>query len=161
VVPKLPFGLIVISLQTEMGRLIGIDYGAKRTGLAVTDPEQRIAGVLTTVLSHQALDYLGQYVAREPVDGFVIGFPRQMNAQPSESAPLVQAFAKGLARRFPEIAIHWVDERFTSSMALQSMIEGGSSKSDRRKKENIDAVSAAIILESFLQQEKAKRERNQ
>jgi len=143
-----------------MGRLIGIDYGAKRTGLAVTDPGQRIAGVLTTVLSHQVLDFLGQYISREPVDGFVIGFPRKMNAQPSESAQLVKAFAKGLARRFPEMAIHWVDERFTSTMAVQSMIMAGSKKSDRQKKENIDAVSAAIILESFLQQEKAKQERN-
>ena len=143
-----------------MGRLIGIDYGAKRTGLAVTDPEQRIAGVLTTVLSYQLLEFLSQYIQKESIEGFVIGLPQRMNAQPSESAPLVKAFAKSLAKRFPDIPIHWMDERFTSTMAVQSMIRGGSKKSDRQKKENIDAVSAAIILESFLQQEMIKKERN-
>lgn len=142
-----------------MGRLIGIDYGRKRTGLAVTDPEQRIAGVLGNVESYDIYEYLAKYVSKEPVEGFVIGFPRQMNYQPSESAPLVQAFAKGLAKKFPDIPIFWVDERFTSKMALQSMIDGGSSKADRRDKGNIDAVSAAIILESWLQQKINERDR--
>lgn len=142
-----------------MGRLIGIDYGRKRTGLAVTDPGQRIAGVLGAVESYGIYDYLEKYIRSEPVEGFVIGFPRQMNFQPSESAPLVQAFAKGLAKKFPEIPIFWVDERFTSKMAVQSMIAGGASKSDRREKGNVDAVSAAIILESWLQQKINERER--
>jgi putative holliday junction resolvase len=142
-----------------MGRLIGIDYGRKRTGLAVTDPEQRIASVLGTVESYGIYEYLEKYTSKEFVEGFVIGFPRQMNFQPSESAPLVQAFAKGLTKKFPDIPVYWVDERFTSRMALQSMIEGGSSKADRRDKGNIDAVSAAIILESWLQQKKNERER--
>lgn len=142
-----------------MARLIGIDYGRKRTGLAVTDPEQRIAGVLDTVESYGIYDYLEKYIRKESVEGFVIGFPRQMNFQPSESAPLVQAFAKGLMKKFPDIPVFWVDERFTSKMALQSMIQGGSSKSDRRDKGNIDAVSAAIILESWLQQKINERER--
>jgi len=142
-----------------MARLIGIDYGRKRTGLAVTDPEQRIAGVLGSVESYGLYDYLGNYLKKETVEGFVIGFPRQMNFQPSESAPFVQAFAKGLEKKFPDIPIFWVDERFTSKMALQSMIDGGASKSDRRDKGNIDAVSAAIILESWLQQKKNERER--
>lgn len=142
-----------------MARLIGIDYGSKRTGLAVTDPGQRIAGVLAAVESHRLYEYLQEYISREPVEGFVIGFPRQLNFQPSESARLVQDFAKGLAKKFPDIPIHWVDERFTSGMALQSMIAGGASKSDRRNKGNIDAVSAAIILESWLQQKINERER--
>lgn len=142
-----------------MGRLIGIDYGQKRSGLAVTDPEQRIAVVLTTVPSYQLLDFLSGYLAREPVDGFVVGFPRQMNFNPSESSAYVQAFVKGLSKRFPGIPVHWIDERFTSVMAVQSMIEAGSKKSDRRNKDNIDAVSAAIILESYLQKTKIERER--
>jgi putative Holliday junction resolvase len=142
-----------------MGRLIGIDYGRKRTGLAVTDPGQRIAGVLATVESHRIYEYLEEYCGREPVDGFVIGFPRQMNYQPSESAPLVQAFAKGLARKFPEIPVEWMDERFTSKMALQSMIDAGSSRKDRMNKGNVDAVSAAIILESYLQRRIMEGER--
>ncbi|MFA6127760.1 MAG: Holliday junction resolvase RuvX [Bacteroidales bacterium] len=142
-----------------MARLIGIDYGRKRTGLAVTDPEKRIAGVLGTVESYEIYNYLEKYLQKETVEGFVIGFPRQMNFQPSESAPLVQAFAKGLMKKFPAIPVFWVDERFTSKMALQSMIDGGSSKADRRDKGNIDAVSAAIILESWLQQKINERER--
>ena len=112
-----------------------------------------------TVESYGIYDYIENYIRKELVEGFVIGFPRQMNFQPSESAPLVQAFAKGLMKKFPDIPVFWVDERFTSRMALQSMIEGGSSKSDRRDKGNIDAVSAAIILESWLQQKKNERER--
>jgi putative holliday junction resolvase len=144
-----------------MGRLIGIDYGRKRTGLAVTDPEQRIAGVLCTVESYSIYTYLEKYIRNEPVEGFVIGFPRQMNFQPSESAPLVQAFAKGLVKKFPDIPVFWVDERFTSKMALQSMIDGGSTKADRRDKGNIDAVSAAIILESWLQQKISEKERQE
>jgi putative Holliday junction resolvase len=134
-----------------MGRIIGIDYGQKRTGLAVTDPEQRIAGVLATVGSYELYQYLEKYLATEKVDGFVIGFPRDMQNRPSQSAQFVQAFAKGLERKFPQVPIYWVDERFTSKMAMQSMIMSGASKADRRSKENIDAVSAAIILESWLQ----------
>ena len=143
-----------------MGRLIGIDYGKKRTGLAVTDPGQMIASVLGMVESHLIYGYLEQYLAKEAVDGFVVGFPRQMNFQPSESAPLVQAFAKGLAKKFPGIPVHWVDERFTSKMALQSMIEAGSTRKQRADKGRIDAVSAAIILESYLQQQINERQRN-
>lgn len=142
-----------------MARIIGIDYGSKRTGLAVTDPGQRIAGVLGTVLSHDLYRYLEEYVSREPVEAFVIGFPRQMNHQPSESAPLVQAFAKGLAKKFPEIPVYWVDERFTSVMAGRAMIDSGASRSKRQDKGNVDAVSAAIILESWLQQKINERER--
>jgi len=134
-----------------MGRIIGIDYGQKRTGLAVTDPEQRIAGVLATVGSHEIYQFLEKYLAAEVVDGFVVGFPRDMKNRPSESAQFVQSFVKGLERKFPEIPVHWADERFTSKMAVQSMIMAGASKADRRNKENIDAVSAAIILESWLQ----------
>jgi putative Holliday junction resolvase len=143
-----------------MGRLIGIDYGQKRTGLAVTDPGQLIATVLTTISSYDVLDYLQSYLAKEQVDGFVVGFPRKLDFSPSQSAVYVQAFVKGLSRRFPEIPVHWMDERFTSSMALQTMVDAGSKKSDRRDKSNVDAISAAIILESFLQKLKIERDRH-
>jgi putative Holliday junction resolvase len=134
-----------------MGRIIGIDYGQKRTGLAVTDPEQRIAGVLATVGSHEVYQYLEKYMSTEVVEGFVVGFPRDMQNRPSESARFVQAFVKGLEKKFPGVPVHWMDERFTSKMAMQSLIMAGASKADRRNKENIDSVSAAIILESWLQ----------
>ena len=142
-----------------MSRIIGIDYGQKRTGLAVTDPEQRIAGSLATVPSHELLVWLDKYLAAEPVEAFVIGFPRDMRNRPSESAQFVQAFAKGLSRRFPNIPVHWVDERFTSKMAVQSLVDMGASKSTRRNKENIDAISAMLILESWLQQRTFKESR--
>jgi putative Holliday junction resolvase len=137
-----------------MGRIIGIDYGQKRTGLAVTDPGQRIAGVLTTVATHELYSFLEKYISTEGAEGFVVGFPRQMNFQPSESAKFVQAFVKGLEKKFPAIPVYWIDERFTSKMAVQSMVDSGASKSSRKDKGNIDAISAAIILESWLQQRK-------
>jgi len=139
-----------------MGRIIGIDYGQKRTGLAVTDPEQRIATVLASVPSHEAYSFLEDYVAREGADAFVVGFPRKMNYEPSESAQYVQAFIKGLEKKFPLVPVYRIDERLTSRMAVRSLVESGASKSARRKKENIDAVSAIIILESWLQQQKFK-----
>ena len=155
----LPDDFVSIFANWTMGRIIGIDYGQKRTGLAVTDPEQRIAGVLTTVASNELYTYLEKYVHNEPVEGFVVGFPREMNNQPSESAQYVQAFVKGLIKKFPEIPVFWTDERFTSKMAMQTLIAAGASKSDRRDKGNVDAVSAAIILESWLQERKFKESR--
>jgi len=133
-----------------MGRLIGIDYGVKRTGLAVTDPERRIAGKLQTLPSGEVMAFIETYLANEQVDGFVIGYPRQMNNRPSESAAQVKGFARALQLKFPDYSIYWMDERFTSKMAFQAMIDGGLPKMKRRDKGMVDAISAVIILESFL-----------
>jgi len=135
-------------------RLLAIDYGAKRTGLAVTDPLQIIATALETVPSHQVLDYLKRYVAREPVEAFIVGLPRHLDGNDTDNTPRVRAFVKQLEKALPQIPVHWHDERFTSRMALQAMIASGSTKKDRRDKGNIDKVSAVIILQSFMESKK-------
>jgi len=134
-----------------MPRIVAIDYGAKRTGLAVTDPLQIIATALETVRTHDLLEFLKKYSQSESVEAFVIGMPRRLDNSDSENAPRVQAFVKLLKKTFPDIPIHTHDERFTSSMALQSMIASGTKKSDRREKGNIDKISATIILQSFME----------
>jgi putative Holliday junction resolvase len=134
-----------------MPRLLAIDYGAKRSGIAVTDPLQIIATALETVKTHELLDFLKKYAAREPIETFVVGMPRKLDNTDSENALRVRAFIKVLKKNFPDIPVHTHDERFTSSMALQAMIAGGSTKSERREKGNIDKVSATIILQSFME----------
>lgn len=134
-----------------MPRILAIDYGSKRTGLAVTDPLQIIASALETVATHELITYLKKYSEREPVEAFVVGMPKRLDNTPSENAARVESFVKTLARNFPDVPVHTHDERFTSSMALQSMISAGSKKSDRREKGNIDKVSATIILQSFME----------
>ncbi len=137
-----------------LGRILGIDYGQKRVGIAVTDPLQIIANGLTTVGVHEVFSFLSDYFAKEQVDEVVIGFPRQMNHQPSESAVFVDSFITGFKRKFKEIPITLIDERFTSKMAFQTMIDGGLKKKDRQNKALIDTVSATIILQSYLEQKK-------
>lgn len=139
-----------------MGRLIGIDYGQKRVGIAVTDPDQIIANGLKTVGSHEVFIFLQDYLSKEKVDGFVVGFPRQLDYTPSESAPYVTAFITGLKRKFPDIPIYETDERFTSKMAFQSMIDGGLKKKARQNKALIDKISATLILQSFMEQKRNK-----
>ena len=134
-----------------MSRLLAIDYGAKRTGLAVTDPLQIIATALDTVRTHELLDFLKKYSQSESIEAFIVGMPRKLDNTDSDNAPRVVAFLKILKKSFPEIPIHTHDERFTSSMALQTMIAGGYKKSDRREKGNIDKISATIILQSFME----------
>jgi putative Holliday junction resolvase len=134
-----------------MPRLLSLDYGAKRTGIAVTDPLQIIATALETVRTHDLLEFLKKYVQSEAVEAFIIGMPRQLDNTESDNAPRVHAFIKLLKKNFPDIPVHTHDERFTSSMALQSMIASGSKKSDRREKGNIDKISATIILQSFME----------
>ncbi|WP_159468650.1 Holliday junction resolvase RuvX [Dyadobacter sp. 3J3] len=134
-----------------MPRLLSIDYGAKRTGIAVTDPLQIIATALDTVRTHDLLDFLKKYAQSEVIEAFVIGMPRKLDNTESENAARVHGFIKVLKKNFPDIPVHTHDERFTSSMALQSMIAGGSSKSERREKGNIDKISATIILQSFME----------
>jgi putative Holliday junction resolvase len=133
-----------------MGRIIGIDYGTKRIGLAVTDPLQIFASPLDTVKSDEFYQYINNYLKTEVIDAFVIGYPVQMNNKPSESVNQLNPFIKKLNKTFPGKLIHLVDERFTSQMAFQTMIDGGLKKNDRRDKSLVDKISASIILQSFL-----------
>ena len=133
-----------------MARVIGIDYGMKRTGLAVTDPLRIIATPLQTVESSGALAFLRDYLSKEEVDEFVIGMPKTLSNEDSEMAAPVRRFVAELEKTFPGKRVHLVDERFTSSMARQALIAGGMKKKDRQNKGNVDMVSAAIILQAFL-----------
>ncbi len=134
-----------------MGRVVALDYGRKRTGIAVSDNLQLIANGLTTVASHQLMDFLVAYVQKETVERIVVGLPKQMNNEPSESMKYITPFVKALKKRLPSIPVEFVDERFTSVLAQRAMLEGGVKKSDRRNKALIDEVSATIILQSYLE----------
>tara|TARA_B100000900_G_scaffold415497_1_gene445602 strand:+ start:2330 stop:2740 length:411 start_codon:yes stop_codon:yes gene_type:complete len=133
-----------------MPRILAIDYGQKRVGLAVTDSEQIIASGLTTVHAKDVISYLKQYVSKEKVSAFVVGEAKNLDNTPAESARFIEPFVRKLAQTFPETPIHRVDERFTSKMALQSMIDGGLKKKVRQNKALIDEISATIILQSYL-----------
>jgi len=133
-----------------MGRILAIDYGKVRTGIAVTDELQIIASGLITVLTKELMSFLNTYVQTENVDTFVIGLPKQMNNEASESEALIGPFLDKLAKKFPNILIQRVDERFTSKMALQTMIDSGLKKKQRKNKALIDEISATIILQSYL-----------
>jgi len=134
-----------------MGRIIAIDYGRKRTGLAVTDTLQIIANGLCTAPSSEAVDFLKAYVTRENVDLFVVGLPKQMNNEPSENMRYVKAFVNRLQKVIPDIPIEYVDERFTSVMAHQVMIAGGLPKKRRQDKALVDEISATLILQGYLE----------
>lgn len=134
-----------------MGRILSIDFGTKRTGLAVTDPLKIIASPLETVRTFQAIDFLKDYHQKEGIDEFVIGMPSDLMNKDTDSTASVRSFINLLKKNFPDHKIHEVDERFTSKMAMQAMISGGMKKKDRRVKENVDKISAAIILQSFLE----------
>ncbi|KAA6302491.1 MAG: putative pre-16S rRNA nuclease [Candidatus Ordinivivax streblomastigis] len=134
-----------------MGRIIAIDYGKKRTGLAVSDPLQLIAGGLTTVNSHEAIVFLKKYAAAETVDVFVLGEPRQLNNEPSENALRVKLFRKNLQKAIPSIPVQLMDERFTSVLAHQAMLDGGLKKKQRQNKELVDELSATILLQTYLE----------
>ena len=134
-----------------MGRILAIDYGSKRVGLAVTDPLQIIASPLDTVHSKDVIAFLKQYDQAEGIEAFVLGMPKKLDNTATNATPLVRQFERLLRKNFPEKAVYLHDERFTSKMALDAMISGGSKKKDRRQKGNIDKVSAAIILQSYLE----------
>lgn len=140
-----------------MGRVLAIDYGKKRTGLAVTDPLRIIATRLDTVESAKILDFLADYFKRETVDLVIVGYPRQMNFEPSEAIRYINPFLKALVRKFPDIAIETVDERFTSKLAQLAIIDGGVKKSGRQNKALVDGVSATIILQSWLEQNRTEK----
>lgn len=130
---------------------MAIDYGRKRVGVAVTDPTQLIAGGLTTVPAHEVLSFLEQYVAKEAVETIVVGLPKQMNNQPSESMRYIQPFVATLKKKIPQIPVVFYDERFTSVLAHKAMLEGGLKKKDRQNKALVDEISATIILQDYLE----------
>jgi putative Holliday junction resolvase len=139
---------------------MAIDYGIKRTGLAVTDPLGIIASGLDTVETPKLMSYLENYTRRETVDRFVVGDARHMDNTPSESARYIEPFVVALKAKFPDIPVDRVDERFTSKMAFQSMIDSGMSKKKRRDKAIIDTVSAVLILQSFMRSAEIAQSRN-
>lgn len=134
-----------------MGRIIAIDYGQKRTGIAVTDELQMIANGLTTVESRNIFVFLAEYISKEKVDSIVVGEPKQMNNMPSESVRFVDPFVKKLKKLFPSIPVYRLDERFTSKMAFQTMIDAGLKKKARQNKALVDTLSATILLQSYLE----------
>lgn len=134
-----------------MARIVAIDYGRKRVGLAVTDPFQIIANGLDTVAAKDVLTYLEKYFEAEEVECIVVGYPKQMNNEDSESVKYLKPFLGQLKKKFPDMPIELVDERFTSKIAFQTMIDGGLGKKARRDKAMIDKVSATIILQSYME----------
>ena len=134
-----------------MGRILAIDYGTKRTGIAVTDELQLIASGLTTVATKDLIRFLKDYISKETVELFIIGEPKQMNNEASESEAFIKGFIKRLSKSIPDIPVKRVDERFTSKMAFQTMIDSGLKKNQRKNKALIDEISATIILQSYMQ----------
>ncbi|MBI9067033.1 MAG: Holliday junction resolvase RuvX [Salinivirgaceae bacterium] len=135
-----------------MGRVVAIDYGRKRAGIAVTDPMQIIANGLTTVQAVKTIEFLDDYCKKEIVEAFVVGYARQMDHSDSESMIYIKPFVKKLTKHFPTIPVHMIDERFTSKIAHQTMIDGGLKKKQRQNKALVDTISATLILQSYLEQ---------
>ena len=133
-----------------MGRILAIDFGKVRTGIAVTDELQIIASGLETVATKELIDFLKNYTTSENVELFVVGEPKQMDNNPSESEALIIPFLEKLKKAIPKIPIERVDERFTSKMAVQTMIDSGLSKKKRKNKALVDEISATLILQSYL-----------
>jgi putative Holliday junction resolvase len=141
------------------GRILGIDYGRKRVGIAVSDPDGIIANGLKTVPSAEIWEFLEEYLPREKVVRFVVGYPRNLNNTPSEAIEFINPFIRKLREKYPAIPVELVDERFTSSLARQTMINGGLRKKDRQNKALVDTISAAIILQSFLDYQIAEKKK--
>ena len=137
-----------------MSRILAIDYGKKRTGIAVTDPMQIIANGLTTVATHELVDFLLNYVKQEEVERIVIGHPRQMNYEDSENMKNIIPFMNRLKKVLPDMPVELVDERFTSVLAHQAMLASGLKKKARQNKALVDEISATIILQSYLESKK-------
>jgi putative Holliday junction resolvase len=133
-----------------MARILALDFGSKRTGIAVTDELQIIASGLTTVLTKGLLSFLKDYLIKESIELILVGEPKQMDNAPSESEQLISSFLVKLEKRFPNIPIKRVDERFTSKMAFQTMIDSGLKKNQRKNKALVDEISATLILQSYL-----------
>lgn len=134
-----------------MSRILAIDYGKKRTGLAVTDPLQIIAQPLKTIPTTELFDFLISYIQQENVTEIVIGHPMRLDGTDADIMPVIKKFANKLKNKFPKISIEFWDERYTSKRAVQSMVQAGIKKKDRRKKENIDKIAATIILQDYME----------
>jgi putative Holliday junction resolvase len=137
-----------------MERLLAIDYGTKRCGIAVSDPLQIIANGLTTVHSKDILTFLETYFQKESVETIIVGEPKRMNGEATDATVHVNAFVKQLQKKFPSMKIERIDERFTSKMAFQTMIDSGLKKKARQNKELVDEISATIILQSYMEMKK-------
>ncbi|MCW3804182.1 Holliday junction resolvase RuvX [Plebeiibacterium marinum] len=137
-----------------MGRILAIDYGRKKSGIAVTDPLQIVANGLDTVPSHTLIDFLEKYFASEDVELIVLGYPKQVSGEESESMKYIKPFYNRLRNKFPHLNVEWVDERFTSKIAFQAMIDGGLKKKARQDKALVDKISATIILQTYLEQKR-------
>lgn len=133
-----------------MPRILSIDYGIKRTGIAITDEMQIIASGLTTVSSDTLIAFLKDYFSKEKVEKVIIGEPKQMDGTPSESAPIIEKFIKTFTMTFPQMPLDRVDERFTSKMAFQTMIDSGLKKKQRQNKALIDEIAATIMLQDYM-----------
>ncbi|MFV0546073.1 MAG: Holliday junction resolvase RuvX [Bacteroides sp.] len=134
-----------------MSRIIAIDYGRKRTGIAVSDTLQLIANGLTTVATHLLLSFLDDYLRKESVERIIIGLPKQMNNEMSENMKYIQPFVNSLKKKYPDLPVEYVDERFTSVLAHRAMLDGGLKKKDRQNKALVDEISATIILQTYLE----------
>ena len=139
-----------------MSRILAIDYGRKRSGIAVTDTLQMIANGLTTVPTHELLQFLVDYVAKEPVERILVGLPKQMNNEQSENMKFVEALVRSLVRKVPDIPVEYVDERFTSVLAHRAMLDAGLKKKARQNKALVDEISATIILQTYLESKRLK-----
>ena len=137
-----------------MTRLLALDYGTKRVGIAVTDELQLIASGLCTVSTHDCMDFLIEYLSKESVSTIVMGIPKNLRNQNTDATPYVKGFAKQIRKQFPEMKVELIDERFTSKIAFQSMIDGGLKKKARQDKALVDEVSATLILQSYMEQQK-------
>jgi putative holliday junction resolvase len=134
-----------------VGRIVAIDYGVKRSGIAVTDPEQHIATGLKTVPTNEIMVFLKDYLTKEKVSVFVVGQPKHMNNTDSDSEKIILPFTEALRKQFPDIPVERMDERFTSKIAFQAMIDGGLKMKDRQNKSTIDLVSAVLILQEYIE----------
>ena len=143
--------LYLCPTKKQMGRIVAIDYGQKRVGIAVTDTLQLIANGLTTVSPDTIFSFLEAYTQKEKVDEFIVGLPKQMNNEPSESMKYITPFVTGLKKKYPNTPVLFVDERFTSKLAQQTMLDSGINKKSRQNKALIDQISATIILQSYLE----------
>lgn len=147
---------LICTFVATMSRILAIDYGRKRTGIAVTDPMQIIANGLTTVSTHQLMDFLLNYIKQEPVERIIIGHPKQMNNEDSENMKNIIPFMNRLKKLLPDMPVELVDERFTSVLAHQAMLAGGLKKKDRQNKALVDEISATIILQSYLESKRIR-----
>ena len=139
-----------------MARLLSIDYGKKRTGIAVSDPLQIIANGLTTVETPRLFEFLEEYLKKEEVSCIVVGMPRQLNNEPSENMKRIEPFVNRLRKLYPHIEVEYFDERFSSRMAMQTMIDGGVKKKDRQNKALVDEISATIILQGYMESKRMR-----